>query len=70
MIISVWKPVRKSIDKKSIITQYDLIDDNSNIEKFPMAYKVIWKCDCKTCKFPNKFHGIIKDTLMKKDLKQ
>ena len=66
MIISVWKPVRKSIDKKSIITQYDLIDDNSNIEKFPMAYKVVWKCDCKTCKYPNKFHGIDKGHLNEK----
>jgi len=66
MIISVWKPIRKSIDKKSIITQYDLIDDNSNIETFPMAYKVIWKCDCKTCKYPNKLHGIDKGHLNEK----
>lgn len=66
MIISIWKPITKSINKKSIIIRYDLIEDISNIETFPRAYKVIWKCDCKTCKFPNKFHGIDRKHLNEK----
>jgi len=65
MIISVWKPITKSINKKSIVIRHDLIIE-TNLEYFPMYYKVLWKCDCKTCKFPNKIHSINKGHLNEK----
>ena len=58
MIFSVWKPKTKSINKKQTIVYYILLDNRIIYKKGSSGYKVIWKCDNKDCKHPDKIHSI------------
>jgi hypothetical protein len=55
MIKSVWKP----ISKKSKINHYQLVDNETILNrKGTTGYKVIWVCDDPNCRTPNLTHSI------------
>lgn len=56
MIKWLWKPIYR----KGKIIHYELRDNHDEIKdiKGKTAYKVIWTCDNKDCKFPNKTHSL------------
>ena len=58
MIINVWRPSSKSVNKKSIIIRYDMCDIDDMYKKGSTSLKIIYKCDGLDCKFPNKIHSI------------
>ena len=58
MIISVWKPHSKYIDKKRLFTHYELVDNGEIYNTGSTGHKVIWKCDSKICKYKDKIHSI------------
>lgn len=58
MIISVWKPHSKYINRKRVFTHYELVETKSIYNSGTTAYKVIWKCDSEECKYKNKIHSI------------
>ena len=58
MILSVWKPHTKFINKKKSFTHYEMVDNSFIFNKGTTGYKVIWKCDNKDCKYPDKVHSI------------
>lgn len=66
MIISVWKPKTKFIDKKKVYIRFDLMDNICIHDKGTSGYKVIWKCDNISCKNPEKIHSIQRCHLNKK----
>lgn len=66
MIISVWKPKTKFIDKKKVYIRFDLMDNNCIYDKGTSGYKVIWRCDNVNCKNPEKIHSIQRCHLNKK----
>jgi hypothetical protein len=66
MIISVWKPHSKYINKKKVFTHYELVNNDTIHNIGTSGYKVIWMCDNKNCKYPNKIHSIQRHHLNKK----
>lgn len=66
MIVSIWKPKTKVINKKKITIQYDLMDNDCIYSKGTTGYNVIWKCDNQNCKYKNKIHCIKRVHLNKK----
>lgn len=58
MIVSVWKPYSKYFDKKRVFTHYEKVSVDDIFNTGTTGYKVIWKCDKKSCKTPDKLHSI------------
>lgn len=57
MILSIWKPHTKLINKKQTVIYYSLFNGCIG-DKGNKGYKVIWKCDNINCNTPNKIHSI------------
>jgi len=58
MIISTWKPKTKLLNKKQIVIYYTMCNLNEIYKIGSSNIRIIYKCDCKTCKTPNKIYAI------------
>ena len=66
MILSTWKPKTKLINKKQVIAYYTICDIDDIYKKGSSNIRVVYKCDCKTCKNPNKIFSIDRNHLSEK----
>jgi hypothetical protein len=58
MIISVWKPKTKLIDKKQVIIYYTLVDKEDIFKKGTSNFRVVYFCDKEDCKNKEKVFSI------------
>jgi hypothetical protein len=66
MILSTWKPKTKLLNKKQIIIYYTLCDIDDIYKTGSSNIRVVYKCDCKTCKNTNKIFSIDRHHLSEK----
>jgi len=66
MIISTWKPKTKLFNKKQIIIYYTMCDINEIYKVGSSNIRVVYKCDCETCRTPNKIYAIDRKHLNEK----
>lgn len=66
MILSTWKPKTKLVNKKQIVIYHTLCDLDEIYKPGSSNIKVVYKCDCKTCKNPNKIYAIDRKHLSEK----
>ena len=65
MIIYVWKPKVKNTKGLRETLYYTKCEINDIFGKNSQRMKVLYKCDCDTCKTPNKLHSITREHLNK-----
>jgi hypothetical protein len=66
MILSIWRPKTKSINKKQVVIYYTLCDIKEMYDNGSSNLKVIYKCDGTSCKTPNKLYSINRHHLNEK----
>jgi hypothetical protein len=66
MILNAWKPKTKLVNKKQIVIYYTLCDIDEIHKPGSSNIRVVYKCDCKTCKNPNKIYAIDRNHLSEK----
>jgi hypothetical protein len=66
MILSAWKPKIKINQNKKCILYYTLCDTEDIYKRGSSNIKIIYKCDCKTCKNPNRIFSIDRQHLSEK----
>lgn len=66
MILSTWKPKTKFVNKKQIVIYYTLCDIDNIYEAGSSNIRVLYKCDCETCKNPNRIYAINRNHLTEK----
>ena len=66
MIISVWKPKTKVIDKKPTIVLYEICTIEDIYKPGSSNFRVVYKCDCENCKTPDKIYSINRQHLSHK----
>lgn len=66
MIINAWRPKTKFLNKKQIIVYYTICDIDEIYKPGSSNLRVIYKCDCETCKTPNKIYAINRNHLTEK----
>lgn len=66
MILSVWRPVSKSINKKQVIIYYTLVDIDDIYNTGSSNLRVIYTCDSETCEKKNEIRSISRHHLSEK----
>jgi hypothetical protein len=66
MIISVWKPKTKLIDKKQVVIYYTLVDKEDIFKKGSSNFRIVYSCDKENCENKVKIFSISRHHLTEK----
>jgi hypothetical protein len=66
MIISVWRPKTKVVDKKQKIVLYEMCEIEDIYSSGSSNFRVVYKCDSENCKTPDKIYSINRQHLSHK----